>query len=83
MKISFKLSAKGSIILNTLQGITDKQLKKMSDAQLKEIYLYRSHEGGCNQEKFYPIDHTKYKVQGIGKHEPIRLEHRLTLEVAA
>ena len=60
MKISYKLNARGQVILKSLQKITDKQLKTMSDSELKKINLYRDFVGGCFTAKFYPIDYKKY-----------------------
>ena len=53
-KITYQLNRDGSVVLRSLRGITLKALKRMSDAELKAIGLFRTLIGA--DEKFFPLD---------------------------
>ncbi len=53
-KITYQLGRDGSVVLRSLRGITLKALKRMSDAELKAIGLFRTLIGA--DEKFFPLD---------------------------
>ena len=55
-QITYNLNHDGSVILRSLRGITDKQLKRMSDDELKAIGLFKTLRG--KNEKFFPNDET-------------------------
>ena len=53
-KITYQLGRDGSVVLRSIKGITLKALKRMSDADLKAIGLFRTLIGA--DEKFFPLD---------------------------
>jgi len=53
-KITYKLKRDGSVILQSLKGITVKALKKMNRQELNAIGLLKTYFG--INEKFFPID---------------------------
>ncbi len=53
-KITYQLNRDGSVILRSLVGTSIKVLKRMTDAELKAIGLFRTLIGA--NEKFFPID---------------------------
>lgn len=53
-QITYRLNRDGSVILQSLRGITDKQLKRMSDDELRAIGLFKTLIGV--NEKFFPTD---------------------------
>ena len=55
-QITYNLNHDGSVILRSLRGITDKQLKRMSEDELKAIGLFKTLRG--KDEKFFPNDET-------------------------
>ena len=55
-KITYRLNNDGSVVLRSLRGITDKQLKRMSDDELRAIGLFKTLRG--KDEKFFPNDET-------------------------
>jgi hypothetical protein len=55
-QITYNLNHDGSVILRSLRGITDKQLKRMSDDELRAIGLFKTLRG--KDEKFFPNDET-------------------------
>ena len=52
-KITYQLNRDGSVVLRSLRGITLKAIKRMTDAELKAIRLFKTLIG--NDEKFFPI----------------------------
>lgn len=61
LKITYSLNRDGSVILQSLRGITVKELKKMNDQQLKEVNLFKSLVG--LNDKFFPIDYPAKTAQ--------------------
>ena len=55
-KITYRLNNDGSVVLRSLRGITDKELKRMSNDELKEIGLFKTLMG--KDKKFFPVDET-------------------------
>jgi hypothetical protein len=55
-QITYNLNHDGSVILRSLRGITGKELKRMSDDELKAIGLFKTLIG--KDEKFFPTDET-------------------------
>ena len=53
-KIKYELNRDGSVILRSLVGTSIKVLKRMSDAELKAIGIFRTLIGA--NEKFFPIN---------------------------
>jgi len=53
-KITYQLGRDGLVVLRSLRGITLKALKRMTDAELKAIGLFRTLIGA--DEKFFPLD---------------------------
>ena len=53
-KITYQLNRDGALVLRSLRGITLKDLKRLSDAELKAIGLFRTLIGV--DEKFFPLD---------------------------
>lgn len=55
-QITYNLNHDGSVVLRSLRGIADKQLKRMSDDELSAIGLFKTLRG--KDEKFFPTDET-------------------------
>lgn len=53
-QVTYRLNRDGSVVLRSLLGTSIKVLKRMSDAELKAIGIFRTLIGA--NEKFFPID---------------------------
>ena len=75
-KITYRLNNDGSVILRSLRGITDKELKRMSNDELRAIGFFKTLRG--KDEKFFPNDETlklQYQEKAIATTKRQKSKH--------
>lgn len=79
-KITYRLNRDGSVILGSIVGTSIKVLKRMSDAELKAIGIFRTLIGA--NEKFFPIDPDAIAATAKPKSTKKQDDRRFTLQEA-